>query len=185
MSALGSGRNKTLDMVYIAMFAVLITICSWISIPTSIPFTLQTFGVFVTVGILGGKRGTLAIFIYLLLGVIGIPVFSGFTSGIGVIAGNTGGYIIGFLFSAFFMWAMEWMIGKKTWALAFSMIGGLLICYVIGTIWFIKIYASSVGNIGLLTALSWCVFPFVIPDMVKIAFAVLVCKRLSNIIEIN
>ncbi|MEE1313590.1 MAG: biotin transporter BioY, partial [Lachnospiraceae bacterium] len=53
MSALGSRRNKTLDMVYIAMFAVLITICSWISIPTSIPFTLQTFGVFVTVGILG------------------------------------------------------------------------------------------------------------------------------------
>ena len=67
MSTSAIVRNKTLDMVYIALFAVLIAICSWISIPTSIPFTLQTFGIFVTVGVLGGKRGSFAVFIYLLL----------------------------------------------------------------------------------------------------------------------
>ena len=66
-------------MVYIAIFAVLMAICSWISIPMSVPFTLQTFGVFLAVGVLGGKRGTLAIVVYVLLGAIGIPVFAGFT----------------------------------------------------------------------------------------------------------
>ena len=94
MEASAVSRNKTLDMVYIALFAVLIAICSWISIPTSIPFTLQTFGIFVTVGVLGGKRGSFAVFIYLLLGAIGVPVFAGFSGGMGVLLGTTGGYII-------------------------------------------------------------------------------------------
>ena len=61
-------------MVYIAVFAVLIAICSWISIPTTVPFTLQTFAVFLAVGVLGGKRGSLSVLIYILLGAVGIPV---------------------------------------------------------------------------------------------------------------
>ena len=68
-------RRKTYDMVYIAFFTVLIAICSWISIPAVIPFTLQTFGVFLAVSVLGGKRGTLAVIVYILLGAVGIPVF--------------------------------------------------------------------------------------------------------------
>ena len=99
-------RNKTHDMVFIAVFAVLMAICSWISIPMAVPFTLQTFGVFIAVGILGGKNGTLAVLIYIILGAIGVPVFAGFQGGIGVLAGSTGGYIVGFLFSALVMWAM-------------------------------------------------------------------------------
>ena len=70
-------RSKTYDMVYIAVFAVLIAICSWISIPMTVPFTLQTFAVFLAVGVLGGKRGSLAVLIYILLGAVGIPVFAG------------------------------------------------------------------------------------------------------------
>ena len=84
----------TRDMVYCAMFAVLIAVCSWISIPATVPFTLQTFGIFVTVGILGGKRGSVSVLIYLLLGAVGIPVFAGFKGGIGALLGTTGGYII-------------------------------------------------------------------------------------------
>ena len=94
---------KTRDIAYIAFFAVVIAVCSWISIPTVVPFTLQTFAVFLTVGVLGGKRGTLAVFVYILLGVCGVPVFSGFSGGIGVLLGQTGGYIAGFLFSALVM----------------------------------------------------------------------------------
>ena len=90
MSTASATRSKTLDMVYIALFAVLIAICSWISIPATVPFTLQTFGVFVAVGTLGGKRGSLSVLIYLLLGAIGIPVFAGFQGGLGIILGNTG-----------------------------------------------------------------------------------------------
>lgn len=100
-------RSKTYDMVYIAVFAVLIAICSWISIPMTVPFTLQTFAVFLAVGVLGGKRGSLAVLIYILLGAVGIPVFAGFSGGIGQLLGNTGGYIIGFLFSALLMWLIE------------------------------------------------------------------------------
>ena len=90
--------SKVIDMVYIAMGATLIAICSWISIPTAVPFTLQTFAVFFVLLLLGGERGTLAILIYILLGAVGAPVFAGFNGGIGVLLGNTGGYILGFLF---------------------------------------------------------------------------------------
>ena len=91
-----SDKLRTYDMVLIAMFAVLMAVCSWISIPMEVPFTLQTFGLFLTVGVLGGKRGTFAVLIYILLGAIGVPVFAGFNSGIGVLLGTTGGYIVGF-----------------------------------------------------------------------------------------
>ena len=185
MSTSETTRSKTLNMVYIAMFAVLIAICSWISIPATVPFTLQTFGIFVAVGTLGGKRGSLSVLVYLLLGAIGIPVFAGFQGGLGIILGNTGGYIIGFLLSALLMWGMEKILGKKTWALALSMVLGLLICYAFGTVWFMLVYAKNVGEIGLWTALGWCVFPFIIPDLVKIALALLICKRLAKVIKID
>lgn len=185
MEALISTRGKTLDMIYIALFAVLIAICSWISIPTTVPFTLQTFGVFVTVGTLGGKRGSLSVLVYLLLGAVGIPVFAGFRGGIGVLLGTTGGYIVGFFLSALVMWGMEKLLGRKTWVLVLSMVLGLLVCYAFGTVWFMTVYARSTGAIGLGTALGWCVFPFVIPDIVKIILALLVCKRLAGIVKIN
>ena len=69
-------RSKTYDLVYVSIFVVLIAVCSWISIPLTVPVTLQTFGVFIAVGLLGGKRGTLAVLVYILMGAIGIPVFS-------------------------------------------------------------------------------------------------------------
>ena len=74
---------STKDMTLIAMFAVLMAVCSWISIPTQVPFTLQTFAVFCTLGVLGGKRGFFAVLVYVLLGAVGVPVFAGFTGGIG------------------------------------------------------------------------------------------------------
>ena len=89
--------NKVRDIIYIGIFAVLISICAWITVPTAVPFTLQSMGVFTAVGLLGGKRGSLAVVTYILLGMIGLPVFSGFSGGIGVILNATGGYIIGFL----------------------------------------------------------------------------------------
>lgn len=86
-------KRKTYDMAYIAVFTVLIAICSWISIPMTVPFTLQTFAVFLSVSILGGRRGTMAVLVYVLLGAVGIPVFAGFTGGPGIILNTTGGYI--------------------------------------------------------------------------------------------
>lgn len=176
-------KNKTLDMVYIAVGAVLIALCSWISIPTAVPFTMQTFAVFAILGLLGGKRGTLSILIYILLGAVGIPVFAGFTGGIGIIVGNTGGYIMGFLGTALVMWVMEKIPGRRMLVLTLSMAAGLLVCYTFGTLWFMNVYARSTGAIGIATVLGWCVVPFIIPDIIKIALAVLVTRRLGRYVQ--
>ena len=180
-----STRENTRDMIYIAMFAIIIAICSWISVPATVPFTLQTFGVFVTVGVLGGKRGSLSVLVYLLLGVIGVPVFAGFSGGLGVLLGSTGGYIIGFLFSALIMWGMEILFGKSNVVLVVSMIVGLLVCYLFGTVWFMSVYARTTGPIGVMTALGWCVFPYIIPDGIKIVLAMILCKRMAKIIRLD
>ena len=178
-------KMRTLDMAYIALFAVLIAVCAWISIPATVPFTLQTFGIFLAVGVLGGKRGTLAVLVYLLLGAVGIPVFAGFSGGVGCLLGSTGGYLVGFLFTALVMWAMERLMGKKLWVLALSMLLGLVVCYAFGTVWFILVYARTTGEIGLLTALGWCVFPYIIPDLVKMALALVLCRRLAGVLKLR
>ena len=178
-------KMRTLDMAYIALFAVLIAVCAWISIPATVPFTLQTFGIFLAVGVLGGKRGTLAVLVYLLLGAGGIPVFAGFSGGVGCLLGSTGGYLVGFLFTALVMWAMERLMGKKLWVLALSMLLGLVVCYAFGTVWFILVYARTTGEIGLLTALGWCVFPYVLPDLIKMALALVLCRRLAGVLTLR
>ena len=95
-----NGKYKTLDLIYMAIGAALIAVCSWVTIPLVVPFTLQTFAVFTVVELLGGKKGCLSILVYILLGAVGLPVFSGFKGGIGALIGTTGGYIIGFIFIA-------------------------------------------------------------------------------------
>lgn len=176
-------KMKTLDMVYIALFACLMAICSWISIPGEVPFTLQTMGVFLAIGLLGGKRGTLAVLVYILMGVVGLPVFSGFSGGIGKLVGVTGGYIVGFLASALVMWAMEALLGKKKWVLALSMVIGLLVCYAFGTAWFMVLYTSSKGAITLGAVLGMCVIPYIIPDVIKIAVALLLTNILKRFVK--
>ena len=172
--------NKTRDIVYMSVFTAMISICSWISIPASIPFTLQTMGVFTTVGLLGGKRGTLTVLTYILLGAIGIPVFAGLTGGVSVLLGTSGGYIMGVLLSALLMWGIETIMGRNQIVLAFSMIAGLIVCYVFGTAWFMLIYTQHSGVIGLSTVLGLCVIPFIIPDLIKIGVALFLINRLKK-----
>lgn len=177
--------HRTYDMVYIGVFTVLMAICSWISIPVAIPITLQTFAVFLAVAVLGGRRGTMVVVVYILLGIIGIPVFSGFTGGIGRLLGNTGGYIAGFVFSALVMWAIEKLFGRNQWVMAVSMVLGLIVCYLFGTVWFMMVYARESGAIGVTTVLGWCVIPYIIPDLIKIALALAVSRRVSGVIKIS
>lgn len=163
---------RTLDITYIGAAVALITICSWISIPTTIPFTLQTFAVMLTVLLLGGMRGTIAIIVYILLGAVGVPVFSGFSGGIGKLMGPTGGYIIGFLGTALVMWGFEKFLGKKLWINIAAIVLGLIVCYAFGTMWFIKLYTADDGSKATLAmALSWCVIPYLIPEVIKVVLA--------------
>ena len=175
-----SNKLHTKDYAYIGQCAALIAICSWITIPSMVPFTMQTFAVFLTLGLLGGKRGTMSVIVYLLLGAIGLPVFSGFAGGIGHMMGPTGGYIIGFIGTALVMWFFERKFGNGQKSLIASMTIGLLVCYAFGTAWFMAVYTKNTGAIGLGTALSMCVVPYLIPDALKIILASLLCNRLRK-----
>ncbi|MBQ1897112.1 MAG: biotin transporter BioY [Lachnospiraceae bacterium] len=194
-------NSKLTDMILIGLFAALIAVCAQIQIPAAVPFTLQTFAIFLAVGLLGGKRGTVSVVIYILLGMVGLPVFAGFKGGIAALLGTTGGYIIGFIFSALLMWALEKpvssLFGKETGAdskknifrkmagPAISMILGLIVCYIFGTAWFVIVYTNTKEPIGILTALGWCVFPFIIPDLIKIALALVLTLRLRKFVPCN
>lgn len=177
--------EKTRNMVYIALFAVLMAVCAWISVPAAVPFTMQTFAVFLAVGVLGGRRGTLAIVVYILMGAVGMPVFSHFQGGPGVLFQATGGYILGFLFTALIMWGMEALLGRKPWVLIASMVLGLIACYAFGTIWFMILYTRSTGAIGLGAALLWCVVPYIIPDLIKMALALTLTRRLRSALKLQ
>lgn len=175
-------RPKTAvkDLVFTAMFAALIAVCSILSIPIGeVPITLQTFAVCLAAAMLGWKRGTLSVFIYVLLGAVGVPVFAGMSGGVGVLAGPTGGYIIGFIPCALLIGlaADKWQ--RKALPLTLSMILGVLVCYAIGTIWFMIVTGMHLGE-----SLMLCVVPFLIPDGVKIALAMILANRLSKVISL-
>lgn len=178
-TAVANQKWSARDLVYAAVMASLTAVCSWISIPTTVPFTLQTFAVFLAVGVLGGRRGTFAVLVYILLGAVGLPVFAGFSGGLGVLFGATGGYILGFLFSALLYWGGTKVLGERTPVIVLAMVLGLAVCYAFGTAWFMVVYARTGGPVGLMAALGWCVFPFVVPDLVKIALAVALTRVLK------
>ena len=172
-----------MDLAYTALFTVLLAVCAWITVPLTVPFTLQTFGVFAALGTLGGRRGTWAVAAYLLLGLAGLPVFSGFQGGPGVLLGTTGGYILGFLASALLYWAVTARFGSRPGVMAAAMVLGLVVCYGFGTAWFLAAYARTTGPVGLWTALGLCVFPFIVPDLAKLALALALSRRLARYLK--
>ncbi len=175
-------RIAVADITIIALSAAIITVCSWISIPMTVPFTLQTFAVFTVAGLFGVKRGTLSVLVYMLLGAIGIPVFSGMQGGIEKLLGLTGGYIVGFIFVALIVGYASDKFNGKVPALVISMLLGLVVCYAFGTAWFMVIYTRNTGAIGLGAVLSMCVIPFIIPDCIKIACAVILSNRVRPVL---
>ena len=176
-----SSHAKVLSLTYVALMAALMAVCAWITIPVGpVPFTMQTFAVFAALGLLGGKRGTLAVVVYLLLGLVGLPVFAGFSSGAAALLGPTGGFLVGFLASALVYWGVTAKWGKSLPGMALAMGLGLVVCYAFGTAWFLVAYARAAGPIGLWAALGMCVFPFVVPDLVKLALAWMLSRRLAG-----
>lgn len=176
-------RFRTLDLAYTALFAALIAVCAWISIPMTVPFTLQTFGIFAALCTLGGQRGTCAVAVYLLLGAVGLPVFAGFSGGVGVLLGTTGGYITGFLAAALLYWLLTSLLGNGFPVKVLSCVLGMVVCYALGTVWFLAVYNRTAGPIGLEGALAFCVFPFLVPDLAKIGLALLVSQRVERLLK--
>lgn len=179
---LTANKIRAKDIAYIAVFTALLAVCAWIAIPTptQIDFTLQTLGIFLAVGTLGGRRGTIAIAAYLLLGAVGAPVFAGFAGGLGVLLMPSGGYLVGFLFTGLLMWSMERVLGTKTWALGVSMLLGMVVYYVFGTIWFMAVYPLGGESVTLAAALGWCVIPYLPFDFLKLAAALTLSAQLRK-----
>lgn len=170
---------KTKDMVTVSLSAALICVCSWIQVPSAVPFTLQTFAVFLIGATLGAKKGVAATLVYLLLGAVGLPVFSGFQGGIGTLLGATGGYALGFVPSVLIVGICADKCKNKLLPSVLSSVAAIAVCYLIGTLWFAFVY----GDGNLTGAFTVCVLPFIIPDAVKITLAMLTAKRLSGIIR--
>ena len=190
----GTRTNRAFiyDLTLISISAALITVCSWISIPLGpVPFTLQTLGILAVMLTAGGRRGTISILVYLALGACGVPVFAGFKGGLTAFLGPTGGFLIGFVFAALVYWLIEKLIFRRlmTSAVRIMVFGFInfiifeVVMYIIGVIWFMTVYAARTGPVGLLTVMGWCVFPFIIPDLVKMAIAAIIGGRASKLIK--
>jgi len=174
-------KSKLYDIAAVALTAAVICVCAFVTVPVTVPFTLQTFGVFLALTLLGGIKGTASVALYVLIGALGVPVFSGFRGGIAVIAGPTGGYITGF-----FLICLAYFIAEKLKAgragKIVSLAMGLLLCYALGTLWFYRVSASGGGETEVAHILAVCVLPFIIPDALKLAAAVLVSGKIAKIL---
>ena len=155
---------KTRNLVLTGIMAALLAICAWISIPTAVPFTLQTMGVFLAVGILGGKLGSLSVGVYLALGAVGLPVFAGFSGGVGAFVGMTGGYLWAFLPMAY-LCGLGAAQGKKLVALALG-VAGLAVCHVCGAVQFALVQSVSPLQAFLIASL-----PYLLKDVVSVVAA--------------
>lgn len=166
-----------------ALFAALLCLLAPLSIPlgTVVPISLATFVIYLLSGILEPKYSVISVLIYILLGAIGLPVFAGYNGGFQNVIGVTGGYIIGYIPLALIVSFTYKLIPKK-WFLPISMIIGTVVLYTLGTIWFIVQTKSSLAS-----ALTTCVIPFIVGDLIKIvassAIVFLVKDRIIKLIS--
>ncbi len=169
-------NSKIKNMTLIAMGAVIVSLTAWITVPFAVPFTMQTFGVAFVLFAFGGKRGTFSVAVYIALGLIGIPVFSGFNSGWGVILGATGGYIIGFAVWGCLYLALESFFSEKRIIGIAASLVGLAASYALGTAW----YYLWLGENSVWSVFALCVLPYIIPDVIKILLAYAVSVRVKK-----
>lgn len=170
-------KSPIRNLTRCALCTALLCLCGWLTIPLpGISLTMQTFGVFLTLLLLGGGRGSLTVLLYLLLGCAGLPVFSGFQGGIGILLGPTGGYLWGFLAASLIFWLAESRLAPP-----YSMTLSLLSCYACGTLWYAYGYLDGTGS--LMPILAQCVLPYLLPDCLKLWLAYRVSKRLQPILR--
>ena len=177
---------KTKALVLTAVLAALTCVLAPISftIATAVPITLATFAVMLSGLLLGGRLGALCQLIYILIGVVGLPVCAGWTPALPRILGPTGGYLIGYIPMAFLCGALYSKFGRaargvqKYAVLIASTLAATAALYVFGTAWF-----CILNHVGVLEALTVCILPFLLGDAIKIAAVTLLVPRLEKALE--
>ena len=170
--AVDNQKIKTKQMVLIALMTAVTCVLGPLSIPlpfSPVPISLTNFAIFV----LGMENGTISFIIYLLLGAVGVPVFSSFRGGLQVLAGATGGYLIGFIFLALIMGFALDHFDRKLVPTIIGMIIGMVVCYAFGTVWLAKLLSLSFKE-GLMMG----VIPYLPGDAAKIIIAAIVGPKL-------
>jgi biotin transport system substrate-specific component len=178
---MAADKISTKGLVYAALFGALTAAGALIAIPLPpVPVTAQTFFLNVSAILLGGKLGALSQFIYIMLGVVGIPVFAGGKAGLGVIFGPTGGYLLGFIIAAFVIGIISRVKNNAGffWYI-FSMLIGMLIIYLAGCL-----QLSLVAKMSFSKALAVGVLPFIPGDILKIILAAVISSRLKGRVKI-
>lgn len=180
-----SGIFSVRSMVFMAIFAAIICIAAPFSVPLPgnlVPISLGTFAIYLTGALLGGKRGTVSVAVYIMLGAVGLPVFTGFMGGFAKLLGPTGGYIVGYIPLVLITGIFADMPSKRHWTIPVGMVLGTVVLYAFGTAWFMIMTGTPLA-----VAFVKCVLPFLIGDSIKIvlttAIAVPLKSRLTAIIQ--
>lgn len=174
--AVDNQKIRTKQMVLIALMTAVTCVLGPLSIPlpfSPVPISLTNFAIFLAIFVLGMKNGTISFIIYLLLGAVGVPVFSSFRGGFQVLAGPTGGYLIGFIFLALIMGFALDHFDRKLVPTIIGMIIGMAVCYAFGTVWLAKLLSLSFKE-GLMMG----VIPYLPGDAAKIIIAAIVGPKL-------
>lgn len=167
------------SMALCALFAAITAVLSQLVLPIGpVPISMSTLAVFLAGGLLGARDGAISQLIYLLIGAVGVPVFSGFSGGLGKLTGPTGGYIIGYIFMALVIGLIVPHCGNKLRCLIPTFTLGLAICYAFGTLWYIVLTHTGIG-----AAMAACVVPFLPGDAVKIILSAFLTVKLSRQIQ--
>lgn len=168
--------TTTKNLAQIALMAAVMCILGPISLPIGpVPISLTPLAIFLGVYILGAKKGTIAVIVYLLIGLCGIPVFSGFSGGPGKLFGPTGGYLVAYILTAVIAGVFIDKFYHKIYLQAVGMILGLAVLYLIGTIWL-----AYQANMTFQAALAAGVIPFVALDLIKIAAAIVLGRAVRT-----
>lgn len=160
------------QITFMALMAAVTCILGPLSVPIGqIPISLTNLVIYFTVYVLDAWAGTGSYCIYLILGAVGLPIFSGFAGGLGKLLGPTGGYLIGFIFMALIGGLVIELTHRNIWLTMIGWVVGTAVAYLFGTIWFVYLMKCSVAY-----ALTVCVFPFIVFDVIKIVIATLLGK---------
>lgn len=171
---------NTRNMVFAAVFAALISAVSPFLIPIGpIPITLATLMIYLAASVLDWRFGTLSVLVYVLIGVVGVPVFAGFTGGPQKLVGPSGGFILGYIVCALIIGVVLAKLQTRKWAYPVAMVLGTVGLYIVGTVWFMIVMKASLAK-----ALTLCVLPFLIIDGVKIVIVSILAPILRKRLQV-